>query len=49
MDLEIDLEALGLGTTVPAGVAHGAGSFTSTMLTPRHGTQGTLRGEGGGR
>ena len=45
MDLEIDLEALGLGTTVPAVVANHAGSFTSTILTPCHGTRGAFRGE----
>ena len=47
MDLDIDLVSMGLGSTLPAVDADDAGSFSSTLLTLRHGTQGMFEGERG--
>ena len=44
LDLEVDLDALGLGQPSPAVAADDKGSYGSAMLTPSHGTQGTLEG-----
>ena len=40
----MDLDTLGLGQPLPAVAADDEGSFGSAMLTPSHGTQGTLEG-----